>query len=253
MINAIIIEDEKASLELLLQSLAAADQEIRVEAILSSVKDAKAYFSKPVTADIIFSDIQLTDGHSFEIFLETDIHIPVIFITGFNDFMVNAFSCNGIDYLLKPVQEKDIRNAISKYRMLENHFSLQSDRLHTLIRQMDARKRTRMIVRRGLSFVALRIEDVVLIYTEDKLVYVTDNTGKKYIAGKTMSDMESELDNAQFFRANRQYIVNVAYIRGFKPYEKVKLALDMELPDTRHEIIISQENASQFRQWMYQA
>ena len=253
MLNAIIIEDEKHSQELLLQSLADADPEVRIETILTSVKESKAYFSKPVSADIIFSDIQLTDGHSFGIFLDQEIRIPVVFITGYDEFMVNAFSCNGIDYLLKPVREKEIRQALAKYRMLKDHFGGQHEKIGSLVRQLENRRKTRLIVRRGLEFVSLRLEDIVLVHTQDKLVFVTDRTGKKFMAGKTMGELESELDRNQFFRANRQYIVNIDFIKGFKPFEKVKLSVEMELQDARHAIIISQENAAMFRQWMFDA
>lgn len=250
--KTIIIEDEKASLEMLLQSLSGVEPGVKVETIISSVKEGREYFSRPVDADIIFSDIQLADGHSFTIFLEREIRIPVIFITGYNEYMMNAFACNGIDYLLKPVQEKELHQALAKYHMLENHFSGHQEKLHNLLSQV-TRKKTRLIVRRGLEFIALRLEDVVLIHTEDKLVFVTDRAGKKYMAGKTMAEMEAELDPNAFFRANRQYIVNINYIKGYRPYEKVKLSVDMELPDSRHAIIVSQENAALFRQWMFEA
>jgi DNA-binding LytR/AlgR family response regulator len=237
---------------LLLQSLSNAEPGVKIETILTSVREGLEYFSRPVTADIIFSDIQLTDGHSFGIFQQRKIRVPVVFITAYNEFMVNAFTCNGIDYLLKPVQEDDIRQALNKYRMLENHFG-QQDNLDRLVQQLGHRRKTRLIVRRGMEFLSLKLDDVVLIHTEDKLVFVTDRFGKKYIAGKTMAEMETELDASLFFRANRQYIININFIKGFKPFEKVKLSVDMELPDARHAIIISQENAALFRQWMFDA
>ena len=110
-----------------------------------------------------------------------------------------------------------------------------------------------MVVRRGLEHIALKMEDIVLIYTENKLVYLLDNNGKKYIGDKNLSELELELDDTVFFRTNRQYIVNINYIKGFKPYEKVKLLVDVNLPDLNHKIIISQEHAPEFRKWIYEA
>ncbi len=94
---------------------------------------------------------------------------------------------------------------------------------------------------------------MALLYTMNKLVYVIDRSGKKYIGDKNLGEMEEQLDENMFFRANRQYIINIEYIKGFKPYEKVKLLVDMSLPELGHPIIISQENAPQFREWMFNA
>jgi DNA-binding LytR/AlgR family response regulator len=133
---------------------------------------------------------------------------------------------------------------------LEKNFSAHNIKLNDLLGQLHSRKKSRLVVRRGLEHIALKVEDVVLFYTENKLVYAIDRYGKKYFADKNLSGMEQELDDAMFFRANRQYIINIEFIKGFKPYEKVKLWVDMSLPDLNHHIVISQENAPQFREWM---
>jgi DNA-binding LytR/AlgR family response regulator len=101
--------------------------------------------------------------------------------------------------------------------------------------------------------IAMRLEDIVLFYTENKIVYVIDKNGKKYMTDKNLSDLEDELDDVIFFRANRQYIVNLNYVKGFKAYEKVKLLVDLIIPELNHCIIISQETAPAFRKWMYEA
>lgn len=167
--------------------------------------------------------------------------------------MMNAFSCNGIDYLLKPVSKNDLQLALQKYKMLEKHFTAQNNPLEKFISHLEGRKKSRLVVRRGLEFIALKLEDIVLLYTENKLVYILDKDGKKYIGEKTLSEMELELDDSIFFRANRQYIININFIRGFKPFEKVKLLIELSLPELRHEIIVSQENAPHFREWIYEA
>jgi DNA-binding LytR/AlgR family response regulator len=113
------------------------------------------------------------------------------------------------------------------------------------------RKRERIVVKRGLEFILLRLEDVVLLYTENKIVYVADKDGKKYMAEQNLSELITSLDETVFFRANRQYIVNIAFIKSFKSYEKVKLQLALTTPELSHHfIIISQEMAPQFRKWI---
>jgi len=166
---------------------------------------------------------------------------------------MNAFTSNGIDYLLKPINKKDLAKALLKYKMFEKHFASHNDMIKNMFQHLDNRKKSRLVVRKGLEHIALKLEEIVLFYTENKLVYVIDRFGKKYLADKNLSDLEEDLDESIFFRANRQYIVNINFIRGFKTYEKVKLQVDLMIPDLNHCIIVSQENAPQFRQWIFNA
>jgi DNA-binding LytR/AlgR family response regulator len=110
-----------------------------------------------------------------------------------------------------------------------------------------------LIVKKGLESISLRLEDIVLFFTENKIVYVVDQWGKKYLIDRNLGELEEDLDNNIFFRANRQYIVNINYIKGFKPYEKVKLQIDLVPAELNYSIIISQETAPAFRKWMYEA
>ena len=252
MLNAVIIEDERPALESLLNTLSSVTDDVQVTARLGSVKESIEFLSQPNAVDLIFSDVQLSDGLSFEIFNKGNIRIPVIFITGYDEFMLNAFEYNGIDYLLKPVDKESLSKALVKYKMLEKHFTNHHS-LANLMQYIGNHKKRRMIVKKGMENISLRLDDVVLFYTENKIVYVLDRWGKKYLADKNLSEMEEELDEATFFRANRQYIININFIRGFKAYEKVKLIVDLTLPDLNHCVIVSQEMAPQFREWMHNA
>src|SRR6266487_4061220 len=252
MLNTIIIEDERLASQQLINMLKNIEADINVVAQLFSVKESIEYFSKRTEDDLIFCDVQLEDGLSFEIFSKAEIRTPVIFITGYDQFVMNAFEYNGIDYLLKPVSEDELQKAIIKYRKLEKHFSNQAS-LNNLVRYVSSRKKTRLIVKKGMENISLRLEDIVLFFTENKIVYVVDQWGKKYLVDRNLGELEEDLDNTIFFRANRQYIVNINYIKGFKPYEKVKLQVDLVLPDLNYSIIISQETAPAFRKWMHEA
>lgn len=252
MINAIIIEDERPALESLVSTLSTIASDVQVAARLSSVQESIAYLAQHPDADLIFSDVQLGDGLSFEIFNQTGIRVPVIFITGYDEFMLNAFEYNGIDYLLKPVDKESLRKALDKYRMLEKHFTNHNS-ITNLLQYIGNHKKKRMLVKKGMENISLRLEDVALFYTENKIVYVIDRWGKKYLADKNLSELETELDNTIFFRANRQYIININYVKGFKSYEKVKLMIDLTIPELNHAIVVSQEMAPQFREWMHNA
>ena len=252
MLNTVIIEDEKTARQSLINSLLSIDANINVIAQLSSVKESIDFFSTGSQADLIFCDVQLEDGLSFEIFSKIEIRTPVIFITGYDQFVMNAFEYNGIDYLLKPVSEHELQKAIIKYRKLEKHFSNHAS-LNNLVQYVASRKKTRLIVKKGMENISLRLEDIVLFFTENKIVYVVDQWAKKYLVDRNLGELEEDLDAAIFFRANRQYIVNINYIKGFKPYEKVKLQVDLTIPDLNYSIIISQETAPAFRKWMQEA
>src|SRR5262245_26350229 len=143
MLNTIIIEDENPARQSLIKTLTDIDDSIQVTAQLSSVKESIEHFKKSPEVDLIFSDVQLPDGLSFEIFGQTSISTPVIFITGYDQFMMNAFEYNGIDYLLKLVAREDLKKALIKYRMLEKHFNPQPN-LDKLFQYVNSRKKTRL-------------------------------------------------------------------------------------------------------------
>lgn len=246
----VIIEDEAPARAALLASLKEAAPEASVQAILSSVKEGLQYFSAHSDADLILSDVQLSDGASFSIFQQVPVTAPIVFITGYNQFMLNAFAYNSIDYLLKPVTTDDLHKALQKYERLQEHFAAQSASLTRFLSSFHTKKKVRLLVKKGVEYITLLCEDIVLFYTENKLVYVIDKMGKKYLCDKNLSELESELDTQIFFRVNRQYIININYIRSFKSYERVKLQIELIPSDLPHVVIVSQETAPLFRKWV---
>ena len=252
MLNVILIEDEKPAMELLSQILSGMPAAIFIKAKLHSVKESIAYFSEKPDADVIFSDVRLSDGLSLDIFEQAGVVLPVIFSTVYDKFIMRAFETNGIDYLLKPLDQKDIEKSIAKYNSLQSHFinNRMSMPLHNLEDFIKKRKKTRLMVKSGSENISLLPENVVLLYTLDKVVYVVDRFSKKYLSDKTLTELEEELDRNTFFRAGRQYILNIGFIKSFKPFQKVKLLVETIIPDINHSIIISQESAPKFRKWI---
>ena len=245
MIRIVIIEDERLIAEELKQRLSVLSNEVNVKTVLSSVRDAISYLSTENEIDLIFSDIQLPDGLSFDIFQEVVCKVPVVFITAFDRYIVNAFEHNGIDYLLKQVDDSDLLKVLRKYQMLGEHFSNRRT-----FYNLFATTRKRIMVKKGMMNMSLKLEDVVLFYTENKIVYTIDKEGKKYVCEQNLSLLEEELGNTGFFRANRQFLINAEYIKGYKSYDKVKLMVDLAVPVTDQVIIVSQETAPYFRRWM---
>lgn len=255
MIKAVIIEDEKGAAEYLADLLRDVEPGITIEAVLPSVEEGLRYFSHNEKVDIIFSDVQLPDGLSFRIFSSVKLSVPIVFITGYDRFMMDAFESNGIDYLLKPICRDDLEKAIRKYKNLAHHFAAEKAdaSMNQLMQYVSARKRSRILVRKGIENITMPLSEIVLFYTENKIVHAVDRSGRKYMVDKNLSDLEAELDDNLFFRANRQYILNINFIKSFKPYERVKLWVDLTIPDIDHSIIVSQETAPLFRKWLIDA
>jgi DNA-binding LytR/AlgR family response regulator len=246
MIRTILIEDEKMIAEEFRSLLKRASAEAELVGTFATVRESIEWLSLNEAPDLIFSDVQLPDGLSFEIFTRVNVKSPVVFITGYDQFMLNAFEHNGIDYLLKPVDEGDLAKAVSKYRSFEKHFN--SD--HSFLNGFRQKSKARLIVKKGTENIALRTDDIVIVYTEEKLVFAIDKDGKKYIVDKKLADLEFELDKNVFFRANRQYIVNIGFIKSYKTYERVKLQVDLSMPNLNHHIVVSQEMAPSFKKWI---
>jgi DNA-binding LytR/AlgR family response regulator len=251
MIRILILEDEAPALALLRQELEALTEfETEVIATFPSVAESVEWFRAGGRPDLVLCDIELNDGHSFHIFSQVSVQAPVIFITGFDQFVLQSLEYNGINYLLKPVSGEELRRALQKFETMRSHFSDNNQNLGHLLDMPPRRRRSRIIVQRGLEQVALNLADIVLFYSENKVVFVLDRRGGKYIYDGPLQQLESELDPLQFFRANRQYLINIDYILSFRTVEKSKLKVQMEGPDKTPPIIVSQETAPRFRRWI---
>jgi len=246
MIKTILIEDERLIAEEFRKLLQRSPVDTELLGSFTTVRESVEWLSSNEQPDLIFSDVRLSDGLSFDIFSRIDIKSPVIFITGHDQFMVNAFEHNGIDYLFKPVDENDLAKALTKYKSFEKHFSGP----HPFFTSFRPKTKSRLLVRKGIEHIALKTEDIVLIYTEEKLVFAITTEGKKYIVDKKLGELEHELDSGVFFRANRKYIVSVGFIKSYKTFERVKLQVDLSVPELNHHIVVSQETAPTFRKWI---
>ena len=254
--KVLIVEDELPAFCNLAEELHVIDEKIDVVAGCSTVEETVRWLHDNPHPDLILMDVQLSDGLSFSIFKTCKITCPVIFTTAFNKYLTEAFQFSSIDYLLKPISQDRLSNAIQKYKTLQAHFvgiSDNSDDHHNplpdFITRSD-RKRSRILVRKGAEFQTVRIEDAGYFFTEHKLIFLVDKENRKYMAEKSnLSELEDELDKNLFYRANRKYIINANYIKRFKPLEKSKISVELTLP-VNEEIIISQENSASFKKWI---
>ena len=246
--NIIIIEDEKPAAEKLQKAITQFDGSINVLTIISNVRAAIEWLLNNPMPDLVFMDIELSDGLCFRIFEQCTITCPIIFTTAYDEYWQEAFEYNSIDYLLKPVKQEKLQNALNKYHSIKQHFTASFRQLMQWQQNPDKYKK-RFLVKRGADYVTVKTEAIAYFYATHKLVCMVAGGNQKFILDKSLADLEKDLDPAQFYRANRKYLVNITAIKKIRIYPKSKLQLEMEPPATE-EIIISQENVAAFKEWM---
>jgi DNA-binding LytR/AlgR family response regulator len=247
--NVLIIEDEKPAFESLVDELLQADENIQNISTCSSVDESVKWLNSNQQPDLILMDIQLSDGLSFNIFKACNITCPIIFTTAYDKYLTQAFDYNSIDYLLKPIAQHKLRTAIRKYKNLQTYFVNNHSALFDYLNNHE-KKRSRIIVKKGLEFQTVKLDDVAYFFTEHKLIFLVDKDSRKYLADKNnLADLEEDLDKRYFYRANRKYIINANFIKRFKPLERSKISVELTLA-VNEEIIVSQENAASFKKWI---
>jgi DNA-binding LytR/AlgR family response regulator len=246
--KVLIIEDEKPAYENLVQELMLLDENIQIIGACTSVKETIKWIENNEQPDLMFMDIHLPDGISFDIFKHSDITCPIIFTTAYDKYLTEAFNYNSIDYILKPIMQNKLSIAMRKYKNLQSHFVNNHSALLDFLSN-HGKKRSLVIVKKGLAFQTIRLEDVAYFYTEHKLVFLVDKNNQKYIADKNnLSELEDELDDALFYRANRKYIISANYVKSFKQFER-KVAVELTI-SSKEEIMVSQENIVSFKNWI---
>jgi DNA-binding LytR/AlgR family response regulator len=246
--RTIIIEDEKPAAEKLLKALQKADANITVTATLNSVAESVEWLQQNPQPDLLFMDIELTDGLSFKIFESVNITSPIIFTTAYDEYWQEAFEHSSIDYLLKPIKQDKLETALKKYEMLKKHFASNLQNLQQW-QQSPSQYKKRYLVKRGTEYIALKTEDIAYCYATHKLVCMVDCNNQKFILDKSLADLEKELDPQSFFRLNRKYLANINAVKKIKAYGKGKLQVDL-FPTVEEEVIISNENMASFKEWI---
>jgi len=249
MIKAVIIEDEKTALDNLMHHIQLTREPVTVIATLETVEDSVAWFLANPAPDLIFMDIHLKDGISFSIFDRVKISAPIIFITAFDNFMVKAFEQTSIEYLLKPINEQELAKAIAKYRTLKDHFLNNHENLLKFLSEKDTSRKSRIVVKKGIEFQSILLEEVAYFYTEQKISFLVTREGKKFLVDKNLKELEEELDPKKFYRANRKFIINIDFVKSYRSYDKIKILVELTVP-LSEEIIVSQESAIDFRKWI---
>lgn len=245
--RTIIIEDElpaQAKLEAMLKAI---DPSIEVLAKLGSVKETLNWLKNNPEPDLAFVDIQLSDDHSFEIFRQHPGKFPVIFTTAYDKYIMESFEFNSVDYLLKPITEEKLIRSLEKVKKLEEHF-LQGNLLKILNHIQSSSSKDRILAKKGTEYIALNLNDIAYFFTEHKIVFAKDFTGRQLIVDKTIAELEEMVDKSKFFRLNRKYLSCLNAIEKFKPDNgKIKIHLT---PACKEDVHVSKETAPAFREWI---
>lgn len=250
----LIIEDEYPAAERLEKLIRKLNPKIEVAAVLDSVESALKWFAKGEPVDLIFSDIQLSDGLSFQIFEEYPAHSPIVFTTSYDEYAVKAFRVKSIDYLLKPIKAPELADAIRKYEVIREDFSpgAYARKVETLLDSLDISRKpykTRFLVKNGEQLIPINQELVAYFYTANEMSCLVGSDGRQYLVDYTLEELETLVDPLNFFRLNRQFIARVDAIHKIHTYFNGKLKIELR-PQTPQEVIVSREKAPAFKAWL---
>lgn len=250
--KVVIIEDEYTALENLKYLLQDIDKDIEVIATFDTVSKSIAYFNGKVEAELAFFDIHLADGISFEIFEKTNINIPIIFTTAYDEYALKAFKVNSIDYILKPIDEEELEQAVNKYKSTQQLPVSNAQQFQQMVEMLTKQKKqyksTYLVQQRDTLF-PLNISDIAYFTINSGIVSAVTFEHKNYIIDEKLENIEVELNSDIFFRANRQFIVQRKAIQNLQLYFNGKLLLNV-LPQPQEQIIVSKAKAPQLKKWM---
>lgn len=248
--NVAIIEDEKLSAEHLATLLRKADKTIHVIATFDTVKKTVEAFEKGLDAELLFVDIHLADGLSFDIFQKISVETPVIFTTAYDEYAIRAFKFNSIDYLLKPIGINDLKAALEKYnRLTTAKASFPFKEIASVYETINRQYKTRFMVKMGDNIVSVKADDVAHFIAEDGIVLLATKAEKRYPVDYTLDQLAEALDPKLFFRINRKVMVNINSIQKINTYFNSRLKL-ISPGLTDDDCIVSRERVNDFKAWL---
>ncbi len=245
--NVIIIEDEKPAARLLSRKLEKLN--ITVSQMLHSVEESLKWFAENPQPDLIFLDIQLSDGLSFEIFEQFDIKSAVIFTTAYDEYALRAFKLNSVDYLLKPIDPTELEKAVQKYKERTQNKSLDLNWVKNMFGTNQKSYKERFSVKIGQQLKIINTSDVECFFSENKGTYIHTSENRNYLIDSTLEQVEEELNPKDFFRVSRKFVVSLKAIKEIQVYSnsRLKVILNTYKED---EVIVSRERVSDFKSWI---
>ncbi len=249
--KVVIIEDEQAAVANLTSIIQTIDPNIEIIEVIDTVEESIEYFKNKTSASLIFMDIHLADGISFDIFKEIQIEIPIIFTTAYDEYAIKAFKVNSIDYILKPIDEDALKIAIDKFKK-QSAKETSITGLESIIQQIYTEKKqykTTYLVQQRDNILPIKVSQIAYFYIDTGTVKAINIDGEAYIIDKKLEEIEEELNPSIFFRANRQYIIQRDAIKNIQIYFNGKLIIN-SIPKSKEQIIVSKVKAPVLKQWL---
>ncbi|MDO9254278.1 MAG: LytTR family DNA-binding domain-containing protein [Bacteroidales bacterium] len=251
----LIVEDEELAAERLAQLVKEIEPDAMISGPIDTVVAAIAHLKTNPVYDLILLDIQLADGKSFSIFEDFEIVTPVIFTTAYDEYALQAFELNSIDYLLKPVNREKLKSSLGKFRKLKEYYGAgnPNNQLYEMIRNLKTPEKSsykdRFLISKGDAMVPVKISEIACFYAEDKEVFLLTHDNKRHIIPHTIEELSEKLDPKLFFRVNRQFIVSSEAVYKVHNYFNFKLKVEIKAYP-KLEIIVSRPKVSAFKAWM---
>ncbi len=254
MTRILLIEDEESAAKRLQKMVMEILPDAEILSNVDSISSAVHWLQSNSAPDLIIMDIHLADGSSFEIFKQVNIESPVIFTTAYDQYALEAFKVNSIDYLLKPIKKEELQNALSKYQKLYQGKSaapINIEKLLASLQQQPAKQdyRERFVIRYGEHMKTIQTTDIAYFYTENRISFAVLKEGKRYPVDFNMDELEKMLDPKNFFRINRQFIISYHSITEMLTYSKSRVLVKLN-PPTKEDTIVSTERSSAFKGWL---
>jgi len=253
MYKILIIEDEKPAAEWLRQLILKFDPQISVLAVIDSVSGAEEWFQQNTSPDLVFMDIQLADGLSFEIFERVKVPCPVIFTTAYEEYAVKAFKVNSIDYLLKPIAYSELEAAFQKFvnqvKKEEDTQPVTLELLKKVKEMLRKQYKTRFVIKVGEHLKSIPVEEILFFYSLEKATYLCTADFKTYIVDYSLDRISEMVDEHRFFRINRKYILSNLSIADIVFYSNSRLKIKLRKPD-EESIIVSRDKVAAFKEWL---
>lgn len=247
----LIIEDEKPAANLLIKRILPHFPDAEIFGNLDSISASINWLESQPKPDLIFCDIQLSDGDSFEIFKNVTISTPIIFTTAFDQYAIQAFQVNAIDYLLKPIDPEDLARAVEKFKANQIQSTLELSMLKDLLTPKKTSYKTRFLVKFGDKIQSIPVEQSSYFLSEERVTFLVTKEGKKYVLEYTLEQTESLVDPYKFFRLNRKYLISNEAIDSIHSYSNSRLKVKLKKCDDS-DILVSRDKVADFKKWLDQ-
>ncbi len=247
--KCLIVEDEKVAAERLRKMIEQYDPDIEILGVTQSISKSVEWFNAHTEPDLVFMDIQLSDGLSFEIFEQVESRFPIIFTTAYDEYALKAFKLNSIDYLLKPISPEELKRAIDKYK---EHTAVTAYPQHvfdSMLKGFTQNYKSKFLIKVGEHLRVFPTDDIQCFYSMEKAVFLQNRQGRDYAVNYSLDQLEELLDPENFYRISRRYIVAFNSIKDIISYSNSRLLLQLETNNS-DDLVVSRERVQKFRQWL---